>query len=131
MPLKCRNLTNCYAKVLNLLYADYAVPHTTMERQDKVYVAKQRRLTTTGQIVQTRRRCHSISVGLCCWSIVFVCGTVHRGNAVLGLFEQQFGLVRDPTTENNWKISFTRLALSTRIPSQLPMLAMTQNMLTA
>jgi len=63
--------------------------------------------------------------------IVFVCGTVHRGNAVLGLFEQQFGLVRDPTTENNWKISFTRLALSTRVPSQLPTLAMTQNMLTA
>jgi len=62
--------------------------------------------------------------------VVFVCGTVHRGDAVLGLFEQQFGLVRDPAAENNWKICSTRLALSTRAPSQLPTLAMTQNMLT-
>jgi len=62
--------------------------------------------------------------------VVFVCGTVHRGHAVLGLFEQQFGLVRDPAAENNWKICSTRLALSTRAPSQLPTLAMTQNMLT-
>jgi len=63
--------------------------------------------------------------------VVFVCGTVHRANAVLGLFEHQFGLVRDPSSENNWKICFNRLALSTRAPSQLPTLAMTQNMLTA
>ena len=63
--------------------------------------------------------------------VVFVCGTVHRANAVLGLFEQQFGLVRDPSAENNWKICFSRLALSTRAPSQLPTLTMTQNMLTA
>jgi len=63
--------------------------------------------------------------------VVFVCGTVHRGNAVLGLFEQQFELVRDPNAENNWKICNTRLALSTRAPSQLPTLAMTQNMLPA
>ena len=63
--------------------------------------------------------------------VVFACGTVHRANAILGLFEQQFGLVRDPSAENNWKICFTRLALSTRTPSQLPTLAMTQNMLTA
>jgi len=62
--------------------------------------------------------------------VVFVCGTVHRGNMVLGLFEQQFALVRDPTAENNWKICSMRLALSTRAPSQLPTLAMTQNMLT-
>jgi len=63
--------------------------------------------------------------------VVFVCGTVHRGNAVLGLFEQQFGLVCDPAAENNWKICSTRLAMSTRTPSQLPTLSMTQNMLTA
>jgi len=63
--------------------------------------------------------------------VVFVCGTVHRANAVLGLFEQQFSLVRDPAAENNWKICSTRLALSTRAPAQLPTLAMTQNMLTA
>lgn len=63
--------------------------------------------------------------------VVFACGTVHRANAVLGLFEQQFGLVRDPSADNNWKICSMRLALSTRAPSQLPTLAMTQNMLMA
>ena len=63
--------------------------------------------------------------------VVFACGTVHRSDAVLGLFEQQFGLVRDPSADNNWKICSMRLALSTRAPSQLPTLAMTQNMLMA
>lgn len=63
--------------------------------------------------------------------VVFVCGTVHRGDTVIGLFEQQFGLVRDPTAENNWKVRWTRLALSTSAPALKPTLAMTQWMLTA
>jgi len=63
--------------------------------------------------------------------VIFICGTVHRADTVIGLFEQQFGLVRDPTAENNWKIRSTRLALSTTAPESLPTLAMTQAMLTA
>lgn len=62
--------------------------------------------------------------------VAFVCGTVHRGDTVVGLFEQQFGLVRDPTAENNWKVRSTRLGLSTSAPALKPTLAMTQRMLT-
>lgn len=63
--------------------------------------------------------------------VIFVCGTVHQDDRVLGLFEQQFGLVRDPTAENNWKVRSTRLALSTTAPSIMPTLEVTQTMLTS
>lgn len=43
--------------------------------------------------------------------IVMVCGTVHRHKDCLGVFEQSFGLIRDPSEENNWKIKFSKLML--------------------
>ena len=43
--------------------------------------------------------------------VVIVCGTVHRKQNYLGIFEQSFGLIRDPTQENNWKIKFSKLLL--------------------
>lgn len=61
--------------------------------------------------------------------VIIVCGTVHTSSEVVGPFEQQFGLVRDPFSENNWKIKFTRLAVSTaRVPG-LPTLDFTRKML--
>lgn len=38
-------------------------------------------------------------------------GTLHRFNNCIGIFEQTFGLIRDPHSENNWKIKFTQLRL--------------------
>lgn len=43
--------------------------------------------------------------------VVMVCGTVHRHKEYLGVFEQSFGLIRDPCEENNWKIKFSKLKL--------------------
>ena len=43
--------------------------------------------------------------------LVMVCGTVHRQKQYLGVFEQSFGLIRDPSEENNWKIKFSKLLL--------------------
>jgi hypothetical protein len=43
--------------------------------------------------------------------VVQVCGTVHRQKEYLGVFEQSFGLIRDPSEENNWKIKFSKLML--------------------
>ena len=63
--------------------------------------------------------------------IVIVCGTIHRQSNFLGVFEQQFGLVRDPTTNNNWKIKFSRLALSASSLPSLPTLDVTRRMLTS
>ena len=48
--------------------------------------------------------------------VIVVAGTIHSGNEV-GLFEQQFGLLRDSTAEYNWKIKSLRLALSNQPPS--------------
>ncbi|CAI9730857.1 Hypothetical predicted protein [Octopus vulgaris] len=46
------------------------------------------------------------SVGIVC---VLVHGTVHKGDHVLGVFEQKFALLRDPSSENNWKITCVSL----------------------
>ena len=43
--------------------------------------------------------------------VVLVCGTVHRQRDYLGVFEQSFGLIRDPSEQNNWKIKFSKLLL--------------------
>ena len=43
--------------------------------------------------------------------VVMACGTVHRNKEYLGVFEQSFGLIRDPSEENNWKIKFSKLLL--------------------
>lgn len=42
---------------------------------------------------------------------ISVGGTVHRFSDCLGIFEQSFGLIRDPQMQNNWKIKFTDLKL--------------------
>ncbi|KAL5004122.1 hypothetical protein ScPMuIL_017578 [Solemya velum] len=53
-------------------------------------------------------KCLSNPHGLVC---IMTCGTVHRGNSCLGIFEQMFGLVRDPHFENNWKIKVSKLRM--------------------
>jgi hypothetical protein len=40
-----------------------------------------------------------------------VCGTLHQPDRCVGIFEQLFGLVRDPSTNDKWKIKFTNLNL--------------------
>ena len=36
--------------------------------------------------------------------VVAVAGTIHRGQACLGIFEQVFGLIRSPLNDNSWKM---------------------------
>lgn len=43
--------------------------------------------------------------------VVMICGTVHLQGRCVGIFEQQFGLVRDPDAQNNLKIKFTNMKL--------------------
>ncbi|XP_038067121.1 uncharacterized protein C3orf38 homolog isoform X2 [Patiria miniata] len=54
--------------------------------------------------------------------MVRVCGTVHRFNECLGLFEQQFGLIRDPLKENNWKIKFIEMKMKQATVERIPTL---------
>ena len=44
-------------------------------------------------------------------AIVTACGTLHSGSRCCGTFHQQFGLLRDTSTGNNWKIKFTNATL--------------------
>jgi hypothetical protein len=54
--------------------------------------------------------------------VVLVCGTIHRGNQCLGVFEQMFGLIKDPRFDNNYKIKLSKLKMTAMAVSKLPML---------
>jgi len=43
--------------------------------------------------------------------MVLVCGTLHLQDRCVGIFEQLFDLIRDPSACNNWKIKHTNLHL--------------------
>jgi hypothetical protein len=52
------------------------------------------------------------------------CGTLHQQDRCVGIFERLFGLIRDPSACNNWKIRYTNLNLKrTSIVTKLPTLA--------
>ena len=56
--------------------------------------------------------------------IVLACGTLHQQDRCVGIFEQSFGLVRDPSARNYWKIKHTNLNLKcTSNITNLPTLA--------
>ncbi|XP_033634180.1 uncharacterized protein C3orf38 homolog [Asterias rubens] len=54
--------------------------------------------------------------------VVRVCGTIHRHDTCLGVFEQQFGLIRDPLKQNTWKIKFTDMNLKKCAVERMPTL---------
>jgi hypothetical protein len=56
--------------------------------------------------------------------MVLACGTLHQQDKCVGVFEQLFGLIRDPLAYNNWKIKFTKLNLKSKsIVTSSPTLA--------
>lgn len=46
--------------------------------------------------------------------IVMACGTLHTADTCVGIFDQMFMLVRDPLSDNNWKVKNTKLQLKSR-----------------
>lgn len=54
--------------------------------------------------------------------VVVVCGTVHRENQCLGVFDQMFGLIQDPHLGNNYKIKISKMKLTATSVSNLPRL---------
>ena len=63
--------------------------------------------------------------GLC---MVQVCGSIHQADSVLGIFEQQFGLVREPQSQN-WKVKCINLKIGTSGITEQPTLEHTQKTL--
>lgn len=54
--------------------------------------------------------------------IVMACGTIHQHDNCLGIFQQMFGLVRDPTNDNNWKIKMSQLRIMSSHVTAIPKL---------
>ena len=44
-------------------------------------------------------------------SVIRVSGTVHRHHQVVGVFIQQFGVLKDPAMQYNWRIKYTHLCV--------------------
>ena len=61
--------------------------------------------------------------------VIMVCGTVHLHGRFVGIFEQQFGLVRDPDSQNNFKVKFTNLKLKRENLEIMPTLEKTNKIL--
>ncbi|KAL6484784.1 hypothetical protein MHYP_G00068290 [Metynnis hypsauchen] len=60
--------------------------------------------------------------------LVAVAGTIHRENVCLGVFEEVFGLIRDPLDGNRWKIKFVHLKIKGQIGrEQLPVVTYDSN----
>ncbi|XP_072541247.1 uncharacterized protein C3orf38 homolog [Salminus brasiliensis] len=60
--------------------------------------------------------------------LVAVAGTIHRENVCLGIFEQVFGLIRDPLDGNRWKMKFVHLKIKGQLGAeQLPVLTYESN----
>lgn len=56
--------------------------------------------------------------------LVMNCGTLHSANGhhCVGLYEQIFGLIKDPLSESNWKIKGSKLALRSQEVTSNPAL---------
>lgn len=55
--------------------------------------------------------------------LVLSCGTLHAHASVsVGVFESVFGLMRDPFSDNNWKIKNIKMQLQSTGISKLPQL---------
>ncbi|KAL3865809.1 hypothetical protein ACJMK2_043159 [Sinanodonta woodiana] len=54
--------------------------------------------------------------------LIMVCGTLHRANSCLGIFQQVFGIIRDPRFDNNWKVKVMKLSLNSTEVTVMPKL---------
>ena len=54
--------------------------------------------------------------------MIMVCGTIHRSNACLGVFQQVFGIIKDPRLNDNWKIKVTYLDVKSSQVTAMPKL---------
>lgn len=59
--------------------------------------------------------------------MVAVAGTIHREQVCLGIFEQVFGLIRDPLDGNRWKMKLVHLKIKGQIGRELPVVTYDSN----
>lgn len=66
-------------------------------------------LTANG--VQSEMNCHGLL-------FVKSAGTLHKDSIAVGLYEQIFGLIKDPMSDGNWKIKDTQLQIRLKTANQ-------------
>lgn len=54
------------------------------------------------------------------FTVIGVCGTVHREGNCSGIFEQVFGLLQDPAANFSWRIKWSELRITQAAVSRLP-----------
>lgn len=54
--------------------------------------------------------------------LILVCGTLHLNNNCIGVFQQSFGLVRDPVAPDHWKIKIMCLKMDEQQALTIPTL---------
>lgn len=54
--------------------------------------------------------------------MIMVCGTIHRSNNCLGVFQQVFGIIKDPRFHDNWKIKMSNLDVKSSQVTAMPKL---------
>lgn len=52
--------------------------------------------------------------------LIVACGTLHKENLCVGVFEQMFALARDPQAQNNWKIRNVEFKLRSQSVNSVP-----------
>lgn len=71
-------------------------------------LVSEERLVFCPNLEQTGLKCVSSPHGLV---LVAVAGTIHREDNCLAIFEQVFGLIRDPLKASRWKIKHVHLKI--------------------
>ncbi|XP_046373863.2 uncharacterized protein C3orf38 homolog [Haliotis rufescens] len=114
------------------LYLLTRTPHESSEEYEGGVLVSQRFLAlvkeeqllfnpnVTGDGVQVKSDPHGLV-------IIMVCGTIHRSNDCLGVFQQMFGLIGDPRYDNNWKVKVTKLRIQSSQVTSIPRLQDSDN----
>lgn len=53
-------------------------------------------------------------------ALIVACGTLHKDNLCVGVFQQMFALARDPQADNNWKVKSIELKLNSQSVNNIP-----------
>ena len=52
--------------------------------------------------------------------VIAVCGTSYINGNISGIFEQAFGMVRDPSADFRWKIEWSELRITQAVVNNMP-----------
>lgn len=119
--------SDCQLKMISatseLTKDDFSGSELTVKRL--LALAMEERLIFSPNLSEQGVRGMSEAHGL---NVVLVCGIIHQHSNPVGIFEQQFGLVREPLTQR-WKIKYVNLKIGAGVLDTKPTLQDTKERL--